>query len=173
MPTELKGVVEMRKALRSFNPDLNKALNKELAYYLKPITRRAKGFIPNDPLSGWTAPQKGRWPQFIASEIKRGIGYKTSMGKPNKNGFRSLAEIYNKTRAGAIYETAGRKNPQGRNKSGAYFIARMESIEPMAGTDKLRGRSIFKAYKQDAGQAQGAVVKAIRLARDKFYGKVR
>ena len=45
--------------------------------------------------------------------MKRGIGYSTTPTKPNKRGFRSLATIFNKSAAGAIYETAGRKNPQG------------------------------------------------------------
>jgi len=41
------------------------------------------------------------------------LGYSTTTTKPNKRGFRSLATIFNKSAAGAIYETAGRKNPSG------------------------------------------------------------
>jgi hypothetical protein len=37
-----------------------------------------------------------------------------SPSKPNKNGFVALARILNKSAAGAIYETAGRKNPKGQ-----------------------------------------------------------
>jgi hypothetical protein len=41
------------------------------------------------------------------------LGYSTTPTKPNRRGFRSLATIFNKSASGAIYETAGRKNPQG------------------------------------------------------------
>jgi hypothetical protein len=41
------------------------------------------------------------------------LGYSTTPTKPNKRGFRSLATIFNKSASGAIYETAGRANPNG------------------------------------------------------------
>jgi hypothetical protein len=47
---------------------------------------------------------------FDSSDVKRGIGFSATPSKPNKRGFRSLATIYNKSAAGAIYETAGRKS---------------------------------------------------------------
>ena len=52
-----------------------------------------------------------------------------------------------------------------------YFIQRMEQISPMVGTGKLRGRAIFKAYKEDSGKTQGAVIRAYRAAADRFTGK--
>jgi len=54
MPTEVKGAVELRKALREFTPDLAKETQKEIGAVLKPITAKARGFIPSaSPLSGW------------------------------------------------------------------------------------------------------------------------
>jgi len=58
---------------------------------------------------------RGKWAtrfydQAVAS---RGVTFSASPTKANKSGFRSLATIFNKSAAGAIYETAGRKNPQG------------------------------------------------------------
>ena len=117
MPPSVKGAVELRKALRKFAPDLGKETQKELAALLKPITAKARGFIPSTaPLSGWGMPSKGSWErlQWSSSEAKRGIGFRTTPSKPNKSGFRSLARIVNSSAAGAMYETAGRKNPQGR-----------------------------------------------------------
>jgi hypothetical protein len=118
MPASVKGAVELRKALREFTPDLAKETQKELGAILKPITTRAKGFIPSTaPLSGWAnSNQKGAWGNRVwsSSEAKRGIGYKTTPSKPNRSGFRSLVRIQNASVSGAIYETAGRKNPQGR-----------------------------------------------------------
>lgn len=116
MPTEVKGVIGLRKALRNFEPELAKETNKEIARALRVVTSRAKGFVPSiAPLSGW-GDQRASWEYraFNASSIKSGIKYKATPSKPNRKGFRALASIFNASAAGAIYETAGRKNPQGR-----------------------------------------------------------
>jgi len=42
MATELKGAIELRKALRAFAPDLAKETQKEIAGLLKPITAKAR-----------------------------------------------------------------------------------------------------------------------------------
>jgi hypothetical protein len=118
MPASVKGGIELRKALREFTPELAKETQKELGAILKPITAKARGFIPSStPLSGWAdSNQKGSWANRVwsSADAKRGIGYKTTPSKVNRSGFRSLVRIQNASAAGAIYETAGRKNPQGR-----------------------------------------------------------
>ena len=117
MPTEVKGAVELRKALKKFTPDLAKETQKEIAGILKPITTKARGFIPSTaPLSGWAKSGNGAWGSRVWSsgEAKRGIGYKTTPSKANRSGFRSLARIVNASPSGSIYETAGRLNPGGR-----------------------------------------------------------
>jgi hypothetical protein len=114
--TSLNGAIELRKALRKIEPTLAKESQKEIANLLKVVTRRARGYVPSEaPLSGW-GNAVGIWENrvFRSSEVKRGIGYSTSPSKPNRRGFRSLATIFNKSAAGAIYETAGRLNPQGQ-----------------------------------------------------------
>jgi hypothetical protein len=121
MPASVKGAVELRKALRKFTPDLAKETQKELGAILKPITAKAKGFIPSTaPLSGWAnSSSNGAWANraWSSSSAKGGIGYKATPSKPNNKGWRSLARIVNASAAGAIYETAGRKNPQGRQQA--------------------------------------------------------
>ncbi len=42
MPASVKGGIALRKSLRAFSPDLAKALPKEVAAALKPITKAAK-----------------------------------------------------------------------------------------------------------------------------------
>lgn len=165
MPTEIKGVGEMRKALRKYTPDLNKALNKEMAGFLKPLARKSRGYIPADPMTNWNNTGTGKFPKYDFATVKRGIGYKTSMGKPNRSGFKSLAEIYNKSAAGSIYETAG------RNKPNSQFVKNLERHSRMIGANKLRGRAIFRAYKEDAGDTQKAIIKALNSAKARFTGK--
>ncbi len=115
MPAELENAVELRKALREYSPELAKQTQKEIAGHLRVVVNRARGFVPSEsPLSGW-ANAVGIWENrvFDTGNIKKGIGFSTAPTRPNKRGFRSLATIYNKSAAGAIFETAGRKNPNG------------------------------------------------------------
>jgi hypothetical protein len=115
MPVELDNAVALRKALKQHAPELAKETQKEIAGHLRKVVNRARGFVPSDsPLSGWANPV-GEWEYraFNSGIIKKGLGYSTTPTKPNKRGFRSLATIFNKSAAGAIYETAGRKNPNG------------------------------------------------------------
>jgi hypothetical protein len=116
MPVDAKGVLELRRAIRQIAPDVAKESQKEISSLLRVITNRAKGFVPSEaPLSGWGI-SRGVWANrtYDAGVIKRGISFSAAPSKPNKRGFRSLATIYNKSAAGAIYETAGRKSPNGQ-----------------------------------------------------------
>ena len=148
MPASVKGGVELRKALRQFTPDLAKETQKELGAILKPITAKARGFIPSTaPLSGWAnSNQNGAWGNRVwsSSAAKRGIGYKTTPSKVNRSGFRSLARIVNASAAGAIYETAGRKNPRGTSPQGAAFIKGIARESGMIVRGK-QGRVAYKA----------------------------
>jgi hypothetical protein len=123
MPVELKGADKLRKALKEFEPDLAKKTTKEMSAALKPITNRARGYMPSNTamLSGWTSATSSEntvkyrvFPKYDQAEAKRGVKYSTRPSKPNKRGFVSLARIVNTSAGGAIYETAGRLNPSGQ-----------------------------------------------------------
>ena len=123
MPVELKGALKLRKALKQFEPDLAKMTTKEMAAALKPITNKARGFMPatGSMLSGWTSATSSNdttnyrhFPKYDQAEAKRGVKYSTSPSKPNKRGFVSLARIINGSAGGAIYETPGHKSPMGQ-----------------------------------------------------------
>jgi hypothetical protein len=132
MPVELQGAVALRKALKEYTPDLAKETQKEIAGHLRKVVNRARGFVPSEsPLSGWANPV-GEWEYraFNAGVIQKGLGYSTAPTKPNKRGFITLAQIVNKSAAGAIYETAGRKNPQGLPASKRTIAMRNGGIVP-------------------------------------------
>jgi hypothetical protein len=220
MPTEVKGAIELRKALKNFTPDLAKETQKELGNLLKPITNKARGFIPSSsPLSGWGKSSNTIWGTdriWSTGKAKRGIGYKTTPSKPNKQGFRALARIVNASAAGSIYETAGRLNPQGRPQAkmrevviptrrldtgvgeerymtstgkgygksnnpyaGQQFIDAMNQTGQIVDANnqrgagrrsrKMKGRAIFRAWHEDGGKTNAAVIKAIENSKDKFY----
>ena len=174
MPTELEGAVQLRVALKRFAPDLSKETQTQMAAALKTVTTVARGYVPNDGqvLSGWTKNLSGAenfvyrpFPKFNSVEAKAGITYSTSPSKPNKNGFVALARILNKSAAGAIYETAGRKSGiTGR------FTPRLDG-QLVGNGQKMTGRAMFKAYAQDQGKAKGAVLKAIFTSAAKFNAR--
>jgi hypothetical protein len=170
MPTKIVGATDLRKALKQFTPDLAKETTKEIGNFLKPVVKNARGFIPSNSEipSGWlVGNQKGKWERvaFDSAVAKRGIGFKTTPSKPNRRGFKSLVSILNKTAAGAIYETAGRKSGiDGR------FTPRLPG--QLAGpSQKSQGRAMFKAWEQDQGKAKGAVLQAIFNSAAKFNAR--
>jgi hypothetical protein len=173
MPASVKGGIELRKALRQFSPDLAKELPKEVAAALKPITKAARGYLPDDGqiLSGWLAREnsQARFPSYNARIVKQGIGYKTTPSKPNRRGFRSLARVFNKSAAGAIYETMGRKTPSSR------FVQNQQDkySSPMKGDGKMEGRALFRAYEENNGKAREAVLAAIKKAADRLNARAR
>lgn len=187
MRIEIEGVKQTRKAIRNFAPDLNKELNKELRIALAPIARKARGFVPaTSPMSGWAGRSfsEGRFPIYNARTITSGIGFSTKAGKTTRSGFTSNAKIFNKSAAGAIYETAGRTNPQGQpwvgHKAGGASKKVSRSVNPHAGQQfienlpplvnslKGRGRLILRAWAEDQGKAYGAAIKAIDKAERSF-----
>jgi hypothetical protein len=168
MPASVKGALELRKALRNYAPELGKETQKEIANVLKPVVKEARGFVTGSPLSNW-AREGGRFPVFNASIVKRGIGYKTTPSKPNRRGFTALAQIRNRSAAGAIYETAGRRSPGTKPSSRPNFA---EAMGPLQGTGKDRGRLIYRAWENDKGKATLAVLKAIDTAGKKFNATV-
>jgi hypothetical protein len=161
MPTEVKGALNLRKALKKFEPDLAKATTKEIASFLKPVVKNGRGFLPSnaDVPSGWLKRPnaKGRWATryYDQAEARRGIGYKTSPTKPNRNGWVSLASINSKNIGGIIYEWAGRAAGITGN-----FTPKLGG--QLKGKNKgLTGRALLRAYSEDEGKARAGVIKAI------------
>lgn len=171
MPVEVKGALAVRKALRQFEPDLAKETTKEIASFLKPVVKQAKGFLPsNDEMpSGWLKRDnaQGRWATrfYDASIARHGVTYKSSPTKANNKGFRSLATIFNKSAAGAIYETAGRKSGITGN-----FTPKLGGQLKGKG-QKQTGRVIFRAVEEDQGKARAHIIKAVEKAAAKLNAR--
>ena len=168
MPATVKGGVELRKALRKFTPDLAKETQKEIKTAIRPISQSAKGYVPDrgEVLSGWLPRQmsEGTFPTFNPSEVRSRIGFKTSPSKANSRGFRSLAQVFNKSRAGSIYERMGKLSPDSRfvmNQDGKFRA-------PLKGKDRMQGRLLYRAYDENNGKARNGVLKAIASAATKL-----
>jgi len=184
---EIRGNADLRKAMRNFTPDLEKTLKKEIGNALRPVVRQAKGFVPSQsPMSGWAGRSfsEGKFPTYNAATIIAGITYKSTPSKINENGFSSMASIQNRSRVGAIYESAGRNGAQGQPwvgpkagsnsnkvsksnnpKAGEQFI---KNLGPLTSSLKGRGRLIYRAWAENRGLAEGATMKAIDTALTQF-----
>ena len=172
MPVELKGVIELRKALRKYAPDLAKQLNEDLGAALKPIVKKSRSYLPSNDqmISNWVGTggrEEGRFPQYDERIAKRGVVYKTTPTKRNRRGFKNVITIYNKTAAGAIYETAGRKTPN------STFVKNLDAKAHgvLKGSQKERGRGLYRAWEEDQGKTQDAVMKAIAKATELFEAR--
>jgi hypothetical protein len=122
MPVNITGVQGTLKAMRQFDPDLASQMNKQIKGAMIPIRDKARGYAPanSEMLSNWTkaggsdATIKYRaFPKYDQSETQKGIIYKQSANKRNRNGFQAVYFIANNSAGGAIYETAGRKSGLG------------------------------------------------------------
>ena len=191
MPVEVKGLDETLKALRQFEPDLAKNLNREIRAALTPVQKKAQGFVPNEipGLSNWTFATQGKkitaessafavkeFPKFNAAIVRRGIKLFIGRTKPNRNGFITFYRISNITAAGAIMETAGRKSGKSgqpwdrKSKSHNYSHSLnpkagehfIESMgEHLEGTGMMRGRLIYRAWHENEGKALARTMKAV------------
>ena len=189
MPTEIKGVKATLRQIRKVDPELLKEMQKQLKAAMIPIRDKARGYAPSpqpDNLYGWNEDTVGKkitarnsafrtfntegrlrlFPLYDYETVKKGIYYSSGGSDKNKNGWRALFFVANRSAAGAIYETAGRAGTTSREGyrsnnpgAGAHFVSRMG---PLYGDKREeRGRMIFRAWHEDQGKAQAAVIKAI------------
>lgn len=190
MPVKVKGFIEVRKGMRKLAPELDKELTKNVRNVLKPVVKTARSYAtPRIPgLSGWTfsgrgkaisagnsAFRVGQFPKYNASEVRSGIKYSLRKSRPNSKGFTALYKIVNQTRAGSIYEWAGRVNFDGSDRSrssnpnaGYHFNLALNSNSQLKGEGRLRGRLIYRAWYEDNQKATKAVLAAIDSTTERF-----
>jgi len=188
MPVEVKGLAEVLAAMRKFEPDLAKNLNKEMRAAMTPIQKDARGLVPNGMtgLTNWEFKTTGKkitksssafatreFPKFNAGIVKAGIKISTGRTKKNKQGFATFYRITNLSAAGQIMEMAGRINPNGRPKSksnnpnaGDWFIHHMHS--QLTGPMPRRGRVLFEAADKDQGKTIAKMMKALQITLKQF-----
>ena len=204
MPVNVSGIKEMKKALGLVDKDLLKEVQGEIRAAMIPIRDKARGYAPADSavLSGWTksagliGPSRYRtFPKYNQQQVIEGIKYSAGANKRNSKGWSANNYVSNNSAPGAIYETAGRKNPSGapwiglqadvNNKeishslnpqAGAQFIAAMPGLvnarpQGMVGNNrgyKQKGRLIFRAAAEEQGKAMGHILKALEKTATTF-----
>ena len=196
MPVVIEGVRELRLALNKLAPDIKQQMDKEIREALKPIIADARSKVPGSAPGGlfnWNDPgyerkprvkgKKEAFPSYNQTIIRRGLTYSIGTSKIDNSGFVSLYTLLNKSRSGAIIETAGRAgfpNPRAASNNpnaGEKFIGAMNGIGGLvdyAGRGKnSTGRLLYAAYRRNQGKAVNATLFAIEKAKQTFYARIR
>jgi len=121
MPAEVVGVKDVLKGLSFIDEDMYVRIKTAISPLMKQVESTSKSYVPGngEVLSGWSKPISSDikykpFPKYDSQTVKDNIGYKEGQNRKFKNGFQVENYVYNVSAAGRIYETAGRKNPQGR-----------------------------------------------------------
>jgi hypothetical protein len=189
MPVNVTGVKQLQKAMRAVDDDLFNEMSTGIKAVMLPIRDKARGYLPrqDDVLSGWgtatasiaTANYRA-FPAYNYQTAKTGIKYKAGSNKRNRNGFSVTNYVSNESAPGAIYETAGRKNPRGTtggaslnpNASIQFIEALPEMMNNFRATGRKRdGRLIYRAWAEDSGKVYKKVVDAVEKTANKFNAK--
>ncbi len=192
MPLVVNGVREFLKAIDNLDEDMYKNVRASLKQPMIKTATKAKQYMPfeQNVLSGWlkqAEPQEGQrrpFPAYDAGAARAGIKYKLGPNKKTKKGYSVYNYVSNESAAGAIYETAGRKTTGAQGASlnpnaGIQFIAALPKVEDatMSGAvgrrgRKNKGRAIYKAWKEEQGDAYKNIEKAINEAIFQYYKKL-
>lgn len=195
MAVKVSGLIETQKALKDLAPDLYKQMRKEITVALRTVQKDAKSMVQPTVygLHNWQdtgAAVKSRtsreraFPKYDPKVIKSGLTYTLGKSKRNRAGYVALYSLLNKSAAGAIIETAGRKNWNGDSRSqsnnpnaGSHFNKAIQgTYGGFKTTSKSRidqGRLLIKAVEQDQGKVYDAVFAAINKAERLFMSTTK
>jgi hypothetical protein len=184
MPLVVTGVKQLQKAMREVDQDLNKEMSKNIKQAMLIVRNRARGYLPaqSDVLSGWgkgtgsidTIKEPNRlFPPYDYDLAKKKVQYSAGQNKANDKGFKAAFYVYNNSRSGAIFETAGRIGRPRGNKSlnpnaPEQFNSAAEMLSSMKGQGKQRGRVIYRAWDETKDIIIPKVVNAIETVAVKF-----
>lgn len=124
----ISGIKETIDALKQFDKDAARRLNKLINDELLQAQGDARELIPEKPpLSGWRTtaaknPKKGvrggeGWPAWEPQAIRQGVVKTRTQGRVRADYTTSAGALLQKTAAGAIFEVAGRRTAgEGRGR---------------------------------------------------------
>jgi hypothetical protein len=209
MATEVKGLIELKRTLKNYDSDLSVQLDDQMSLALGGVVKKAQSYVPaSSPLTNWSYRRRTefftnaegkktrKFPLYNSARVVKDIKYSGTPRRANRNGFKAVYYIINKSAAGAIYETAGRKNPNGQPWVGPKGDPNDHSVShsnnPNAGKQfiqafgqiyqgniesstkrgrYMKGRLIFRAWAEDGGKANAAALTAIYNVNEQFKKK--
>lgn len=173
----LEGVKDLEAALKHFDENAYKKLNKAVNKAAGEIRKNARGYIPNDTipgLSNWQLiatgntmngmTEQGRiFPRYRPQEMRNGLRTGKQRSGRTRNGWGQVVYVEQKNPAGNIYEKAGvvpvstRTNKSRNPNAPAEF---KEKLQNFYFVRKGLGRSLIRAGIENAGQAKKDIARA-------------
>lgn len=179
----LTGLNETLEALKEFDKGAVRRFNKVINNELRTAKKDAQALIykavaqGNDyqtsPLSGWQTKRRTTvptveqakvrpWPIWDTEEVVSGIYASRVTGKVRADYTTSAGALINSSRAGAIFEIAGRLDGDGRTPQGTAF---KEVLNRKFGE---ASRVVWRIVDRDRLKIQANVVKALDEAKEEL-----
>lgn len=172
----LEGVKDLEQALKLFDENAYKKLNKAINKAAGTIRKNARGYIPQGVpagLSNWAKPATGakmngmtggrefpRWnPEEMRGKLRTG---KQKSGR-TRNGWGQTVYVEQRSAVGNIYEKAGVVlfNPRAQfSRNPRASLDFKEKVQNFYFVRKGTGRALIRAGIENAGQAKNDIARA-------------
>jgi len=172
----LEGVKDLEAALKKFDENAYKNLNKAINKAAGRIRKNARGYIPQGTppgLSNWARPSSGLkmngmtggrvFPRFNPQDMKSQMRTGRQRQGRTRNGWGSTVYVEQKNPAGNIFEKAGivAFNPRAQySRNPMASLEFKEKLQNFYFIRKGRGRALIRAGVEDAGQAKNEIARA-------------
>jgi hypothetical protein len=164
------GYNDFKKLLKEFDPELRKAMDKEIRDSLKPLASKARGLVPIAPLSNWTRPPEhvsdDSWKGYRVwdpENVRKGIVIRQGGKRFRGRATISMWRFANRNAAGSIYELAGRRG--GKTPQGRAFIRNLNNAGGKA------SRLIWHVWDQE--NAEGKIEKNVFKTVNEYERKLQ
>ena len=175
-PIRLEGVKDLERALKLFDENAYKKLNKAINKAAGVIRKNARGYIPDRPptgLTNWARPSTGSkmngmtggrtFPRYESGEMRGALRTGKQKSGRTRTGWGQTVYVEQKSPAGNIFEKAGVVlfNPRAqysRNPMASLdFKARVQEYYFVR---KGIGRALIRAGIENVGQAKKDIARA-------------
>lgn len=172
----LEGVKDLEAALKKFDENAYKNLNRAINQSVGRIKRNAQGYISSDAppgLKNWMKIPTGsgingkasgtrQFPVYDEQAMRSGLRKGTQRKGRNRQGWGSVIYVEQKNPAGNIYEKAGiaasnRTNYSRNPNASTQFKEKMQNFYFIS---KGKGRALIRAGVEDAGRAKSEIERA-------------
>lgn len=176
-PIRLEGFKDLEQALKLFDVNAYKNLNKAINRAAGVIRTNARGYIGNEVpegLKNWVKPATGQpmngmpnqgrqFPRYNPIEMRQGIRTGKQKSGRTRNGWGQVVYVEQKSPAGNIYEKAGvvarsdRANRSRNPEASQDFKTKMQNFYFVK---TGIGRALIRAGIENAGQAKKDISRA-------------
>lgn len=159
---EVTGVAETLKALAKTDPELRKAVIKDMKTAARPLEAAARALVPVRPLTNWYGWRGGYQQPTVQRGIKVAFRAGKVRGKPNDHF--PLLSLRQTNAGGAIFDMAGRTS-RGKTPAGEAMIRKLDEF----GT---ASRTLWPAVERNFGVVEDGLKTAIDSMSDEINKQI-